>query len=1412
MSFYGNISNAGKTQMSFDRVYPNRKIMEENASTDGVFVGRFVLVEYDDNTYSHRTGYINFLPTKDEESNGRYSVYTNTECTIPFKLTESNDDGYGLVQGDLIVAEYNNFYYYFQCNGKTNSENGSAYFNYVMSSSEFFDKGVTDYTINYNEDKEYAKKQKYPFTTGWDSTVWRKAFKNGKEQYQMIASLSSVTPKFTFIPEAPTLDPIMPHFGTNSTNINYDLHFQPNWGLKIREIKENEKSDFDVIQPEGYKEYNPETGLDEEIQPYPGAIYFNKDGFNPEIISHVEEKDEVSILPTGISGQKYITHNNNGDIIYKERPDTQEITLNLPSIGNIMSDVWDVVYGPSSWTDPTKFRDMNLSWDDNTSGNRLVTEDLEGNGYQYNPERIQTIAGSINSVHDLMGRIIVNSPPPDGDIELANANKIYYGEYNSDISDSKGFYFKDKTYELQSFEDAGIDPDEYVGKRNYYNLTQFLPNTYYTYSNRNFYLDKSTTPTQDTLYYKLGEPIEVLLKQWQPDIIEIDPGTGEEIVTKQYSYYKNKYLDYIKDKSEQPDQNKTYYQITTTKATNPKHKDENDNSEIIKFFWPTGQYPIQADFDINNIDEETRERLKLNKVKKGYFYIRINEDGTKTLSSISNLKEEDYDSEAEYFYLDKYAVSEPVGDDNDNKSEVAYIMYPYTTSDGFTTYKVGEDFYSLLNGTKSETNYNLYLKPNKIKMIQFEDNKYYYEIKNEINEGYKCIHNLDQKIVDEEICYTIEATYDGGVINSQSNPNTPPNEEGEENNPEEIFFYKPNLYFIKDRNNYLLSKTDNMSSGTKYYLLTDKNNKLLELDPNSTDGTLLVTPEEDKFYEPSKYYYRSSEFLTDILDNGIIMKTAEQPNGAIVDPETGLIYYTLQEAYVVEDTAGILEAGSVWDKEVAPPDTVTLGIRTETYKWTELKGFAEQLNTIHGLILEINKFLKFNDTLTRDRTTVQGCINQINDIINVFGEINPSDTVIINSYGQFAGARYITDDWISVSTNKSLSDPSITVNHIGPTNNTTQIGETTAQTLKFGGSFKSHSFGIDEKGHVNNTKTASVNITLPSLAITNGTAGNVLTSLKISADGQSIVANSSDVGKLQLASYTVKGNNKIAANDSINDAFGKLQGQINALDFADSNANTTQFISKITQSDGKISVERHNAGDLVLTGYAVATAKTAISATDTINSAFGKLEYRLNILQAGDTQEGSVAYQIAQIVNENNNGSIDTLNEIAAWIVNDETGVAKMNADISGLKTDVSGLKEQVQTATTGLLDRTTSLENLVGEKTVSAQINEALFINNKAIYALSSDLSNSNQRIEKLESHVDTWNAAEANVQSDWNESDTTSDAYILNKPDLTNIIETTSQFDYTVGNITNQLTIAQLVAKVAELEATIQTLTAST
>lgn len=47
MAFYGRLTNESKTSMTFDRVYPNRVTMDAMAESDGVFTGRFVLVEYD---------------------------------------------------------------------------------------------------------------------------------------------------------------------------------------------------------------------------------------------------------------------------------------------------------------------------------------------------------------------------------------------------------------------------------------------------------------------------------------------------------------------------------------------------------------------------------------------------------------------------------------------------------------------------------------------------------------------------------------------------------------------------------------------------------------------------------------------------------------------------------------------------------------------------------------------------------------------------------------------------------------------------------------------------------------------------------------------------------------------------------------------------------------------------------------------------------------------------------------------------------------------------------------------------------------------------------------------------------------------------------------------------------------------
>ena len=48
MGFYGNITNINKSTFQFDKRYSNRYEMDQSAATDGVFIGRYVLVDYDE--------------------------------------------------------------------------------------------------------------------------------------------------------------------------------------------------------------------------------------------------------------------------------------------------------------------------------------------------------------------------------------------------------------------------------------------------------------------------------------------------------------------------------------------------------------------------------------------------------------------------------------------------------------------------------------------------------------------------------------------------------------------------------------------------------------------------------------------------------------------------------------------------------------------------------------------------------------------------------------------------------------------------------------------------------------------------------------------------------------------------------------------------------------------------------------------------------------------------------------------------------------------------------------------------------------------------------------------------------------------------------------------------------------------
>lgn len=50
-TFYGNSNLPVNTIFTFDKIYPNRKTMDDSAQTDGVYLNRYVLIEYGEEEY-----------------------------------------------------------------------------------------------------------------------------------------------------------------------------------------------------------------------------------------------------------------------------------------------------------------------------------------------------------------------------------------------------------------------------------------------------------------------------------------------------------------------------------------------------------------------------------------------------------------------------------------------------------------------------------------------------------------------------------------------------------------------------------------------------------------------------------------------------------------------------------------------------------------------------------------------------------------------------------------------------------------------------------------------------------------------------------------------------------------------------------------------------------------------------------------------------------------------------------------------------------------------------------------------------------------------------------------------------------------------------------------------------------------
>jgi len=544
MGFYGNITNTSRTQFQFDKTYPNRKVMDTFAKSDGIYVGRYVLVEYDNQlaadwcTMAYQktiNGIVCFFSAPMDASGnpqvdtkyrfGVGDIITGKYIRVPGVFTDVNGEKriYNLdepgKESDLV----------YHIDGKLDESNN-------VKVTLISDLANSPYNENYNIDiKSYGPGR------GYDSTVWQKVYANGDEKYVMIAELNSVVPTFGISADAPSLSPVAPHFDADSTNVFYRVHWQPNWGFRIKSASPNisvapindagatidgnyitiskrmeSKFPSDATTSWTRAAYDTATGqlnkfyFDPAINPdtlettgrwiksdeapataqMPAAIYFNKAGFNPAIISYSEADvlDKIALEATGLSGYQYNLHDSTG--AKEPQVDTQELSILLPSIGNSIAQMWDIVYGNEE-INGGKNRNLAINWSQgsivpDTTGLRLVTRTEKG--YGYNKEQVSTLAGAINSVHDLMGMIIQdkdNIEPESANVYDWNEDYIYY------LTNKERYYRKHKSYAFES-PPADYEPftkvsmQEWAIPHSYYYLDYIPSNPYNNITKTNY--------------------------------------------------------------------------------------------------------------------------------------------------------------------------------------------------------------------------------------------------------------------------------------------------------------------------------------------------------------------------------------------------------------------------------------------------------------------------------------------------------------------------------------------------------------------------------------------------------------------------------------------------------------------------------------------------------------------------------------------------------------------------------------------------------------------------------------------------------------------------------------------------------------------------------------------------------------
>ena len=398
MGFYGNLANVARTTFSFDKTYSTHFEMVLKEASDQVFVGRYVLLDYDheddvnDDIYK-LTQLVQYL--------------IKTDLTFNWKKKKKIDNKYRQAYtGEEITL--NNDTYYILIGGDSASLQNPKLLKGTVEQTVDLEESISDW---YNSHYYIDKKIFSSVGRGWDSTVWQKTYKDNDLAYVMIAELNGVVPTVDILNDPPVwlsgieipdentnpdeydkydyrIHHMVPYFDEEDrTNLHYNLHVQSPWKFGIGDI----------------------TGLPEN-KGDKVSLHYTK-----------SEKDDYSygIGKTGTA------------------VDTIKFDFALPSIGNALNNIKDLLYGKDYYQGEQRDKPY---WEENINpihqGETIDVDEntkIFYNGITYypdlNPGAFTSVAGALNTLYTALGSNITDSYIVKNGEKCFPEGYIYYASY-----------------------------------------------------------------------------------------------------------------------------------------------------------------------------------------------------------------------------------------------------------------------------------------------------------------------------------------------------------------------------------------------------------------------------------------------------------------------------------------------------------------------------------------------------------------------------------------------------------------------------------------------------------------------------------------------------------------------------------------------------------------------------------------------------------------------------------------------------------------------------------------------------------------------------------------------------------------------------------------------------------------------